>query len=518
MRMAIVAIAVFLATFFDVPCASAQFPAPGFGLQTGRATPADAAALRTEIAELIAGEREFNSKRDYFTDALGIERQREQLGGTADSDHPDVAADVLLRDARRDLIRLVLNPALQIAGNHAATCELARSLMSRITQVEQQAQVILGDQSFGSYGDPGSVVGRAWRTAQRRCLEEAFDECMVTGNGQSLIIALTQWGRQPELILGDDDRARWDNQIAYLFRRCTVYRLGYHMEVRDAVMGRSLTADGSFTLLFRPAPNASVVITSFAGGMWMAPRQQDSGKRPDIHLSAIVCGEHAPSCHALEPMWSGISWGLVEMQRDMTEQTIRVVRNRQEAAESAAEARGLTNGRVTVTDEVVGDPIWGEVHDGGVVILRTTRHREGRDRLVLNFGPPVVGLYLDAGGPWRQDAQANAAGTDLFYEAVAKEDGQEHEEGNGPIGLSPFVDQGALPRAEISPLVVNDDHWSRGTYPKMFQAGSARGANPTERTTFEITHRPDLFPQDEIDPNYELLPTPPPELIPLPPL
>lgn len=106
------------------------------------------------------------------------------------------------------------------------------------------------------------------------------------------------------------------------------------------------------------------------------------------------------------------------------------------------------------------------------MILRTIRHREGRDRLVLGFGPPIVALHLD---PDRQGyvntAEPSVPGTDLYYTAIAQ---NSPEEGGGNPALSPFLNASEMPRSDLSPLVVNDDHWSRGAYPVLFTAGSAR--------------------------------------------
>ena len=70
-------------------------------------------------------------------------------------------------------------------------------MLGRIVKMEHQAQIIgLAGLSFGGLGDSRSILGQAFSLARYRCQAEAFDECMATGNGQALIIAMGDWGRQ----------------------------------------------------------------------------------------------------------------------------------------------------------------------------------------------------------------------------------------------------------------------------------------------------------------------------------
>ena len=153
--------------------------------------------------------------------------------------------------SREFWVKNVLQPAFDIMANPAATCELARSMLGRIVKMEHQAQIIgLAGLSFGDLGNPSSILGQAFSLARYRCLAEAFDECMSTGNGQALIMAMSEWGRQIKITSPELEEA-WERQVAYLFRRCTVYKLSYNMKLQDRTTRESSVVVGSFTLLFK---------------------------------------------------------------------------------------------------------------------------------------------------------------------------------------------------------------------------------------------------------------------------
>jgi len=475
-----------------IPVAAQQ---PGQSFQARRATPADLNNLNTSILQFIQAERAFNSPqrndpntglRETLLVLLEAERQRQLMGGTENPDPERPSSDLgsaeLMSRVRQWWVDHVLQPALDIAANPAATCALAQSMLRRIVTIERQHQILVGDSTFGNFGDSDAIMGRAFRIAKTRCLEEAFDECMNTGNGQALIQAITEWSPQAAVAAADDETA-FGEQVVYLFRRCTVYQLSYHMDLTfAAVHPESYTADGSFTLLFQPGETGMPVFR-MAQGLWRAPRARD---RVDIRMSRPICGGRAARCHELPPVWHGQAWGIIMLQRDVTEQTIEVFRTAEEAKQSAPS--GTTH--VTVIDEYVTNPDHGwPKYRGGVVVLRTIRHREGHNRLTLNFGPPLVGYHVTADygihGRFEDEGDPMDNGTSLYYLATQSAPGE-------------------------APLLINDDTWVRGSYPVLYEtAHTATAKRATETTRFSFTHRPDLFPADEIRQDLELARKPP---------
>ena len=472
--------------------------APGQSFQAHRATPADVNNLNIAIADFIEAERFFNlHTQDGVVSTLGVERQRQLLGITddPDPDHPStgMGAAELLYQARQWWIDHLLQPALDIAANPAATCALAQSMLRRIVVIERQHQIVAGESPFGDFGDSDAVMGKAFQIVKRRCLEEAYDECMNTGNGQALLNLITAGGRQIE-VTAAENLTDYGEQVEYLFRRCTVYRLSYHMDLKlAAVYPESYTADGSFTLLFQPGETGDA-LGRMSQGQWRGPREQDP---LDITLSHPICGSRASRCDEKPPVWRGGAWGIVLLQRDVTEQTILTFRTVQDAQE-AREAASSGSRYATITDQYVGNPYWGQTK-GGVVVLRTIRHRDGRNLLTLHFGPPLVGYHVSSdygvSGRFDDEEEPTDNGTSLYYAATGSAPGD-------------------------TPLLIDNDTWIRGTYPVVYEtAHTATADRTTETTHFTFTHRPDLFPADQIVQRLELArePTGPPPRIPAQP-
>jgi hypothetical protein len=455
--------------------------APGQSFQAHRATEFDLADLNSSILEFIRGERFFvKHVRDGVVGQLGVERQR-QLMGTTDDPDPDrpsagMGSAELLAQARQWWIDHLLQPALDIAANPAASCALAQSMLRRIVIVEREHQIIAGESAFGSFGNSDAIMGKAFEIAKRRCLEEAYDECRNTGNGQALINAITVAGRQVEVSAAEDLDA-YGEQVEYLFRRCTVYRLSYHMDLKlDAVYPESYTADGSFTLLFQPGETGEA-LGRMSQGIWRGPREQDP---LDITMSHPICGNKASRCEEKPSLFRGAAWGLVSLKRDVTEQTILTFRDAKEAEE--AHEAAVSDNRYT-TDQYLIDPTVGQSL-GSVVVLRTIRHQDGQNLLTLHFGPPLVGYHVSedygASGRFEDEEEPMDNGTSLYYSATASAPGD-------------------------TPLLIDNDTWIQGKYPVLYEtAHTATADRATETTHFTFTHRPDLFPADQIIPRLEL--------------
>ena len=106
---------------------------------------------------------------------------------------------------------------------------------------------------------------------------------MATGNGQALIIAMGDWGRQIRITSPELEEAL-ERQVTYLFRRCTVYRLSYDMKLQDRNTRESSVVRGSFLLLFQT--NAEGLV-GFARGIWR-PRQEELVS-PDVQVLDADC-------------------------------------------------------------------------------------------------------------------------------------------------------------------------------------------------------------------------------------
>jgi hypothetical protein len=451
--------------------------AGGFSLQQGRATPADLRRLRADAVRLINAEGKFLLDVEGTGKVqLGVERQKQLTGTTEDPENSSAVED-LARGAREWWVKNELQPTLDILANPAASCALATSMLERMLTMERQAQLLgVEGLSFGDLTDPGSILGQAVSLARYRCLAEAFDECMATGNGQALILALSKWGRQIAIISGET-HADWEQQVTYLFRRCTVYTLTYRSQLRDRKTPESSVAHGSFILLFHPQGEG---IVGFSRGDWR-PRPQDLAS-PDVWLTNINCGPAITTCRQkTEGGVGGAAWGVVLLQRDMSEQTFQVVPGQPKPPLETTR----TEGRTIITDRRL--PMPGKAQDpfqGAWTILRTIRHREGKDSLSMNFGPPLVQVQAFSAGHGGNVELPDANGTGLFYIANGKEFGE-------------------------YPLAIDGSTWVHGTFPKLYITAHSASANSVDETThFELFHRPDLFPADEYVPSLELTENP----------
>ncbi len=458
---------------------------PGWGLQQHRATQADMHQLRMDAGKLAMAERDFMNQQHDVERVLNIEKQKEVMGIEQDPNMPP-AVEALAGDAREFWVKNVLQPAFDIMANPAATCELARSMLGRIVKMEHQAQIIgLAGLRFGDLGDSKSILGQAFSLARYRCLAEAFNECMATGNGQALIMAMSEWGQQIKITSPELEEA-WERQVTYLFRRCTVYKLSYNMKLQDRKTRESSVVLGSFTLLFTTEGEG---IVAFARGMWL-PRKQEL-MAPDVRVMAPDCGPDITTCREkTKGGVGGAAYGIIQLRRDATEQSFEVVPFEPKPPLETRRTEGpniITDRRLVLPDNAQNRDL---LKGRAWTMLHTTRHREGKDSLFMNFGPPLTQMNAISAGTGGNVEMADANGTGLYYMANGKEMGQ-------------------------YPLVI-DETWVRETYPKLYSAGHAASSNGVEEsTTFELTHRPDLFPKEDYVESLELGPQPKAPQVPL---
>jgi hypothetical protein len=424
-----------------VVCAVGCGPAFAQAGYAGRATESDYAQLARDVARVGVVEREFNRRRDGQGSLIAQDRQWQLLG--VDDNGALLQRATSLQEWWR---QNALQPALDVAANPAASCALARYVLKRLLELEQQAQVLgLENPAFLSLGDSDGNFARAIRTATKRCVEEAFDECMATGNGQVFLDLLVEWQQQTEFAMMELE-ADWQQRVAYLFRRCTVYRFIYHLDLEHTgAEPNSGMADGTFTLLFEFGEEGDNAY-GIKSGVWSAPRPQDQ-LYPDILLSGLDCGPDTVACVIENSPMGGLVRGQIFIKRYMRQQTISVDNER-------AEDRMF----------------------GGRLVVVTERRDTGRDELNLIFHPPLQsaqGRYREGFG---ELYTLGGPGTHIYVMAVG---------------------------GTVTPKITE---WRRDGYPVLFTANPQASSDlDSMRGYYRIVHRPDLFPPEEINTHYEVV-------------
>jgi hypothetical protein len=248
-----------------------------------------------------------------------------------------------------------------------------------------------------------------------------------------------------------------------------VYRLSYHMLLNDRKTGESSVANGAYVLVFRTEGEG---VPAFAKGRW-TPRNQDL-VGAELRLTHLNCGPGTSSCRPrTENSVGGAAYGIVQLRRDVTEQTFEVVPPHPKPADETRR----TEGKTVITERRLWMP---DYQATAWIIRRTIRHLEGKDNLVMNFGPPMIQIQAFSSTPGEIEL-TDANGTGLYYIANGKEFEGEY------------------------PLAIDGSTWVRETYPKLYSTGHAASAGRVDETTrFELTHRPDLFPPEFYEAGLEL--------------
>jgi hypothetical protein len=432
-----------------------------------RATDADRVQLARDIGRLVVAENRFamhsgapgwlKTPRSDATKQISMDRQRQLLGV---DEHLDPKA--LAEEIRAWWVKHVLQPALDVAANPAASCEITMDILSRILTLQRQGQLLgLDDETFGDFGNSESVLSRALNAAKERCLAQAFDECLATGNGEALKDLVGKFGRQLEILGLPEQAEQFAGRGGYLFRRCCVYKLIYHIETRTPDINLSVV-DGSFTLLFEPAEGEP--IRGLTLGQWLA--HQEKERAPDVQLTSIDCRQPWNSDPLLTcgpgatPSIRGQAFGQVELRRTFTKQII----------------------------ETVEDPK--DFFNPVIRILFGPPQTKGQNQVTLDFLPSLlqVPMVVTKKGT-RLFTGMTAAGHELLY--INEESG---------------------------PIMLRLQGWRRDGYPTLFRADmpvkGAKGSRGDHR--FELVHRPDLFPPDQIVADWEVSapvrPEPPPRI------
>lgn len=449
------------AAFFALALSFAPVVQASWGLASGRADASDVSRLALDVGRVLNAERQLNLRREVQSGILGIDRQRQLLGL-----EPDASLGDLYRAKRQWWVENVLQPALDIAANPAASCALARSMIEVVGRMTKQGQFLgLDEEEFGAFGNGTEILLKSYTIAHRRCLEESYDECRLTGNVLSFWDIIGAYEKERQQYLGDDPSLT--ELISYLIRRCAVFKLNYRMSIDNKGMASRSEWLGGYILLFRWNGALPTMYLRIVKGYWEAPRPFDR-EPPDILLLQSNCPKFLSACERMppedEPHDDGTAFARLTMKRTIIEQTWRVVID-------------------TPTDRILG----------GRAIIERTERVVGNDDFELHFEPPTVHLWALGQDGERRHLQP-PAGTD-WYERATR-----------------HVLKGDFDAPRVG-------SWTREGYPLVYKAVSAEQAREwpftAERTEFEIVHRPDLFPQDEINPEYEVAETQPqPERIP----
>jgi hypothetical protein len=157
------------------------------GTAPPRWSEADIADLNADLVALLMAEyRVHRLKTDVSAEQRPI-RQKELLG--IDDEGLDYA-EVL----RKWWATNVIDPAMRIAENPAAPCKVAQIVLLKLLEIGRQAQLSGMDSTpGGDFSDPDSAIGRALKAVKRRCLEQAYDACLASGNGQHISLMLGRW-------------------------------------------------------------------------------------------------------------------------------------------------------------------------------------------------------------------------------------------------------------------------------------------------------------------------------------
>jgi hypothetical protein len=419
---------------------------------------ADIADLNADLVALQRAERRLYRIATDSRQLLGIARQK-QLLGTAEE-------GPVLEQALRDWwLANVVGPAMRIAENPGAPCKLAQIVLTKLVSAERQAQLLGMDTSSGmDVSNPDSLISRALKVVKRRCLEQAYDACMASGNGEFITLMLGSAVRQFEILSLQD--LEFEAQAVYLYRRCTVYQLRYHSETRvdgkASLFGTS--SDGSVILLSDVDP-ASGVAGLAKDHEWKGPRASDPD---DVIVSVTDCESHLRStrlvCGAMQPKIparAGIKAGDLSMQRFYDEIEVNLSNDETELEELTRLAKRIPK-KAPIT--------W-------------VPKSEGTDTLTLTYEPGVVFGFATLSGPVMTMSLPVPPphATFLIAHAGGKFDARD-------IKLAGWTRVGVQVLFE-KPIKV------QATVDKILN---------TDTSKFELAHRPDLFPSDEIVAKWEL--------------
>jgi hypothetical protein len=444
MRAPIVS-AILLLSCWIAPPAYAQI---GWGFESGRGGDTSA-SLIADVAFILRAEQRLNnvSRR-----RLGEEREEQFRGNETDGGASIIA------DAVHEWRTSVRGAVLRVAANPAASCDLVLDMARRVVSRERQAEIIgLVPDTAGSFEGDVAIIMRA---VSQHCLGEAFDECMLTGNPAVFRSLIGGWRRQIQMLGVDSDL---DERIVYLFRRCAVYKLIYHLDTRSRFFPARSVVDGSTTLFYIPKSDEGAdVLTQLRDGEWRGPSEAEA-RAPDMQITSIECGQEIPICASTGTMpTASVAFGRIEFVRTYWVQGTegapgdgRALSSEQEFDASRLQIRSgerQTSGETRLQLKFIPAPI----------IVRT--------EVPNRRGPPVVNM-LDG---------ASAAMFMVVYGGGAQTPPDNH-------------------------AGVRITNWDEDVYPilRTAEMSSDSVVVASNESRFQLVHRPDLFPEDQRVPAWE---------------
>lgn len=183
----------------------------GWGFEVGRATETDVEAL---LADQLKLRREFERMSSVGQDVLGKERVKALLGDSTRSD--ETLRDLMIK-IDEWWTKEIDGPIVRIANNPAASCEEA-SDMVRLVLGRNREKALLGGNDNG-LGFAFEIFGYV----QKRCHEEALDECNATGRYEHIIQMMLAEQRLASM-LGGEENGNW---IGPVLKECAIYELHY---------------------------------------------------------------------------------------------------------------------------------------------------------------------------------------------------------------------------------------------------------------------------------------------------
>ena len=434
---------------------------------------ADIADLNADLVALLVAEYRLHLLRTELSTAGDLTRQKELLG-IADDEGLEFAEIF-----RRWSAANVVDPAMRIAENPAAPCKVAQIVLLKLLEIGRQAQLSGMDRTpGGEFSDPDAAIGRALKAVKRRCLEQAYDACLASGNGQHISLMLGEVARQLQLLSVED--AGFEAQAAYLYRRCTVYQVRYHSESKfdGGWFAIGSQSDGSIVLLSDVDP-AQGYLGLQQPHEWKGPRPDpDDPTRSNDPIDALgvttVCEAQTKGTSLVcgSPVAMGklsyarIKEGDLAMERFYDEIEINMTPGT-ELEELARRAKRIPR-KPPIT---------------------RARKSEGKNGLAVAFSP----WPLQIPATFRYDPRLPPVTVPT------------------PDSLIAFTIAHQRDKADTG--AINVKSWTRAGYNVLFEK-TFPGKHVdgkiiyTDTTRFELVHRPDLFPPDEIVKEWELTPAP----------
>jgi hypothetical protein len=433
-----------------------------FGSSRGSAT--DFADLANDLGAFFNAQCRLGRLTSSVRNVLSFERQRQMLGVEGPS-----TLEAFRADLKKFWKNNIVDRGLRIAANPATPCQVAQLVLTKMYETERQAQLLgaTGSEDISpemNLREPTSDLSKALMAIKRRCLEQAFDACMESGNGQHILMMLAEAGRQFQLLSIEDPD--FESQAVYLFRRCTVYQLRFHSQSRVAAKSFTFgaTYDGSTILLSDVDPAGGYA--GLAGGHeWKGPRPSDPD---DVITSVTECTSPARrttmACELPQPKFPAqarISFPDLNMKRYYDEFAVSAPDCANDLTYTELLASGKGSGRITAT-----------------------RKADGKDELKLTYGPGMV-ITL-----------AQLSSRDMTLPAL-------------PMPPSRTVCLTAHTGARPTTQEITLEQWTRTGKPVLFEKSISGEATVDkihykDTTKLELVHRPDLFPAEEIVPGWEL--------------